>query len=120
MFEQSLLESASVATGRRGVTTSLSAVAQLALLGIAILLPMVFTNTMPMMRVHEVAPIIRPTPPPEPERTLERSPETGQATSTAPVIVTNAFPRVRSLGTETTVANPAVALPMGGSGAPNY
>lgn len=120
MFEQSLLESASVAAGRRGLTTSLSALAQLALLGIAILLPMVFTNNLPIMQVRELPPIIPQSPPPEPEQTLERSHQTAQATSIAPVIVTNAFPRLRSLGAETTVANPALALPTGGSGSPNY
>jgi protein TonB len=119
MFEQSLLESASVAASRRGLTTSLSALAQLALLGIAILLPMVFTNNLPIAKMRELPPVIRPTPPPEPEQTVS-SRETGPATGIAPVIVTNAFPRVRSLATETTAANPALPLPVGGSGSPNY
>jgi periplasmic protein TonB len=120
MFEQSLLESASVAATRRGLATSISALAQLTLLAIAVLLPMIFTQHLPILRPQLVIPL--PTPhytPPEIERTPE--PATTTSASNAPaIVVENNFPRVRSLGTDTLVPDPQVTFPHGGTTSPNY
>ena len=122
MFEQSLLESAAVANTRRGLTTSISALAQLALLAIAVLLPMIFTQNLSSLRPQLVMPLPMPryTPP-----AIEHSPQAAaddaqSSRSVVPIIVTNAFPRVRSLGNEVAVANPQLALPVGSRNSVDY
>lgn len=98
MFEQSLLESARLAKNHRALTTSLSALAQLALLGIAILLPVVFTQNLPLLRPQAVMPMPRITPPPpEPEPVIERNRTTAPASGSPAVVVQNVFPHVKPL-----------------------
>jgi protein TonB len=121
MFEQSLLESACLAKSHRALTTSLSAAAQLALLGIAILLPMVFTQNLPLLKPQTVTPLpqITPPPPPEPERIIERERTGAPGPSSQAVLESNSFPRVRSLGVPSD--NPdSIAMPPQGFGRPNY
>src|SRR5215475_11130062 len=110
MFEQSLMESAGVARSHRGLTTSLSALAQLALLGIAVLLPMFFTQTMPLLKSHPIEPVMMPraVPPPEPPPPNEQRSGQNNLAIGPRTIVVNPFPAIRPFGEEHTVADPQI------------
>lgn len=120
MFEQSLLESACLAKSHRALTTSLSALVQLALLGFAIFLPVVFTKNLPMLKPQAVMPMPRITPPPpEPEPVIERHQTSAPAAGSQAVVVQNVFPRVRPLP-GTTSNRESISLPEGLTGPLNY
>jgi periplasmic protein TonB len=121
MFEQSLVESACLAKSHRALTTSLSALAQLALLGIAILLPVVFTQNLPLLRPQAVMPMPRIAPPPEPEPVIERDPTSSPASGNQAVVVQNVFPPVKPLPGTVSDNRESISVPSGFSTGPiNY
>jgi periplasmic protein TonB len=110
MFEQSLLESAGAGRSHRGVATSISALGQLTLLGIAVVLPMVFTQTMPLLKTRYLEPVLIPrtVPPPEPP---SGDPNSRQSSLTSPaptIVVNNPFPTTHSLALEHASPNPEI------------
>ncbi|MCI0348439.1 MAG: energy transducer TonB [Acidobacteriales bacterium] len=109
MFEQSLMESAAVARSHRGLATSISALVQLTALAIAILSPMVFTQTLPLLRSHAVAPIILlSVTPPEPEPTPTPG-ERSRLTSAAPTLaVNNPFPVTHPIALQHAASDPPI------------
>ncbi len=68
MFEDSLIESGGRLKSKRGVTTALSFVLQMALVGILVLVPLLFTEALPKTQLMTflVAPPPPPPPPPPP------------------------------------------------------
>jgi protein TonB len=71
MFEDSLIESGGKLRTKRGMTTALSFVLQVALVGILVLVPLLFTEALPKQQLMTflVAPPPPPPPPPPPAAT---------------------------------------------------
>ena len=69
MFEDSLVESSGKLKTKRGWTTSLSFIIQIALLGVLVLIPLIYTEALPKqaMATFLVAPPPPPPPPPPPQ-----------------------------------------------------
>lgn len=68
MFEDSLIESGGRLKTKRGVTTTISFIVQLMLLGLLILIPLIYTEALPKQQLMTflVAPPPPPPPPPPP------------------------------------------------------
>src|SRR5436305_3160136 len=68
MFEDSLIESGGKLKTKRGATTVISFVFQIALIGVLVLIPLLFTEALPksQMMTFLVAPPPPPPPPPPP------------------------------------------------------
>src|SRR5438045_5409145 len=68
MFEDSLIESGGRLSTKRGMTTTLSFLLQVALVGILILIPLLYTEALPKQQLMTflVAPPPPPPPPPPP------------------------------------------------------
>jgi protein TonB len=68
MFEDSLIESGNKLKTKRGVTTVISFIFQVALIGVLVLLPLLFTEALPKTQLMTflVAPPPPPPPPPPP------------------------------------------------------
>jgi periplasmic protein TonB len=68
MFEDSLIESGGRLTTKRGLTTTVSFILQVALVGILVLIPLLFTEALPKTQLMTflVAPPPPPPPPPPP------------------------------------------------------
>src|SRR5437879_13631333 len=68
MFEDSLIESGGRLRTKRGMTTAVSFVLQVALVGILVLVPLLFTEALPKQQLMTflVAPPPPPPPPPPP------------------------------------------------------
>jgi protein TonB len=68
MFEDSLLESGGKFKTKRGATTTVAVVAQFALIGVLVLLPLIYTEALPKQQLMTflVAPPPPPPPPPPP------------------------------------------------------
>jgi protein TonB len=68
MFEDSLIESGGKLSTKRGMTTTLSFLFQMVLIGILVLLPLIFTEALPKAQLMTflVAPPPPPPPPPPP------------------------------------------------------
>jgi protein TonB len=68
MFEASLLESGGKLSTKRGLTTTISFLLQVALIGVLVLLPLLFTEALPKTQLMTflVAPPPPPPPPPPP------------------------------------------------------
>src|SRR3984893_14121668 len=68
MFEDSLLESGGRLKTNRGLTTTISVIFQVGLIGILVLLPLIFTDALPKQQLMTflVAPPPPPPPPPPP------------------------------------------------------
>ncbi|MBV8049814.1 MAG: energy transducer TonB, partial [Acidobacteriaceae bacterium] len=68
MFEDSLIESGGKLRTKRGITTSISFLLQVALVGILVLIPLLFTEALPKTQLMTflVAPPPPPPPPPPP------------------------------------------------------
>ena len=64
MFADSLLESGGVKRGRRTVATVISFIIQCGLLGVAILIPLMFTEALPKQQLLSF--LVAPPPPPPP------------------------------------------------------
>ncbi len=73
MFEDSLIESGGRLTTKRGLTTTLSFVFQLVLVGILVLIPLLFTEALPKTQLMTflVAPPPPPPPPPPPAAAIK-------------------------------------------------
>jgi len=71
MFEDSLIESGGRLTTKRGLTTTISFILQVALIGILVLIPLLFTEALPKTQLMTflVAPPPPPPPPPPPAAT---------------------------------------------------
>jgi periplasmic protein TonB len=115
MFEQSLMESAGVTRGHRGLVTSLSALAQLTLVVIAILLPMLFTQTPPLLKPHILEQWTPPpvVPPPEPLPTDPSSGHNELTSGTRPIMVNNPFLATQSLAFDRSNPDPEIPQPYG-------
>jgi protein TonB len=74
MFEDSLIESGGRLRTKRGVTTTLSFVLQICLVGILVLLPLLYTEALPKQQLMTflVAPPPPPPPPPPPAAVPQR------------------------------------------------
>jgi len=74
MFEDSLLESGGRLTTKRGMTTTISFVVQIALVGILVLIPLLYTEALPKQQLMTflVAPPPPPPPPPPPAAVPQR------------------------------------------------
>jgi protein TonB len=68
MFEDSLLESGGKFKTKRGATTTIAVVAQIALIGVLVLIPLIYTEALPkgQLTTFLVAPPPPPPPPPPP------------------------------------------------------
>src|SRR5262244_4260939 len=68
MFEDSLIESGGRLKTKRGMTTTVSFILQVALVGVLVLLPLIFTEALPKQQLLTflVAPPPPPPPPPPP------------------------------------------------------
>src|SRR5690242_11738687 len=68
MFEDSLIESGGRLRSKRGMTTTISFLIQVALVGILVLIPLLFTEALPKQQLMTflVAPPPPPPPPPPP------------------------------------------------------
>lgn len=75
MFEDSLIESGGKLKTKRGMTTAVSFVLQVALVGILVLVPLLFTEALPKQQLMTflVAPPPPPPPPPPPAATPVRT-----------------------------------------------
>ena len=75
MFEDSLIESGGRLRTKRGMTTAVSFVLQVALVGILVLVPLLFTEALPKQQLMTflVAPPPPPPPPPPPAATPVRT-----------------------------------------------
>src|SRR5580700_8345156 len=73
MFEDSLIESGGRLTTKRGMTTTLSFVFQMVLVGILVLIPLLFTEALPKTQLMTflVAPPPPPPPPPPPAAAIK-------------------------------------------------
>src|SRR6202167_3324582 len=73
MFEDSLIESGGRLTTKRGMTTTLSFVFQIVLVGILVLIPLLFTEALPKTQLMTflVAPPPPPPPPPPPAAVIK-------------------------------------------------
>jgi len=73
MFEDSLIESGGRLTTKRGMTTTLSFVFQIVLVGILVLIPLLFTEALPKTQLMTflVAPPPPPPPPPPPAAAIK-------------------------------------------------
>jgi len=73
MFEDSLMESGGKIKTKQGATTAVSFILQIALIGVLVLLPLVFTDALPkhQLMTFLVAPPPPPPPPPPPAATPE-------------------------------------------------
>src|SRR6202051_1795656 len=71
MFEDSLIESGNKLKTKRGMTTVVSFIFQVALIGVLVLLPLLFTEALPKTQLMTflVAPPPPPPPPPPPAAT---------------------------------------------------
>jgi len=74
MFEDSLLESGGRLTTKRGMTTTISFVLQIALVGVLVLIPLLYTEALPKQQLMTflVAPPPPPPPPPPPAAVPQR------------------------------------------------
>ncbi len=74
MFEDSLLESGGRLTTKRGMTTTISFVLQILLVGILVLIPLLYTEALPKQQLMTflVAPPPPPPPPPPPAAVPQR------------------------------------------------
>jgi protein TonB len=74
MFEDSLLESGGRLTTKRGMTTTISFVLQITLVGILVLIPLLYTEALPKQQLMTflVAPPPPPPPPPPPAAVPQR------------------------------------------------
>ncbi|HET7749832.1 MAG TPA: TonB family protein [Terriglobales bacterium] len=74
MFEDSLLESGGRLSTKRGMTTTISFVLQIALVGILVLIPLLYTEALPKQQLMTflVAPPPPPPPPPPPAAVPQR------------------------------------------------
>jgi protein TonB len=68
MFEDSLLESGGKFKTKRGATTTIAVIAQIALIGVLVLIPLIYTEALPKQQLMTflVAPPPPPPPPPPP------------------------------------------------------
>src|ERR1035437_6492042 len=68
MFEDSLLESGGKFKTKQGATTTIAVVAQIALIGVLVLIPLIYTEALPkgQLTTFLVAPPPPPPPPPPP------------------------------------------------------
>src|SRR5919109_886908 len=75
MFEDSLIESGGRLRTKRGMTTTISFVMQIALVGILVLIPLLYTEALPKQQLMTflVAPPPPPPPPPPPAATPVRT-----------------------------------------------
>jgi periplasmic protein TonB len=64
MFEDSLLESGGRLTTKRGMTTTISFVLQIALVGVLVLIPLLYTEALPKQQLMTF--LVAPPPPPPP------------------------------------------------------
>ena len=64
MFEDSLIESGGRKRGKRGATTMLSFILQIALLGVLVLIPLIYTEALPKQQLMTF--LVAPPPPPPP------------------------------------------------------
>src|ERR1700719_2171411 len=64
MFEDSLLESGGRLKTNRGLTTTISVIFQVGLIGILVLLPLIFTDALPKQQLMTF--LVAPPPPPPP------------------------------------------------------
>jgi protein TonB len=64
MFEDSLMESGGKIKTRQGATTTISFILQIALIGVLVLLPLVFTEALPKQQLMTF--LVAPPPPPPP------------------------------------------------------
>jgi protein TonB len=64
MFEDSLIESGGKLTTKRGLTTTISFLFQVALIGVLVLLPLLFTEALPKTQLMTF--LVAPPPPPPP------------------------------------------------------
>ncbi|MBZ5574058.1 MAG: energy transducer TonB [Acidobacteriia bacterium] len=64
MFEDSLIESAGRLSTKRGMTTTISFVIQMVLIGILVLIPLLFTDALPKTQLMTF--LVAPPPPPPP------------------------------------------------------
>src|SRR5712675_3402387 len=64
MFEDSLLESGGRLKTRRGRTTTFAIILEIALIGVMVLLPLIFTEALPKQQLMTV--LVAPPPPPPP------------------------------------------------------
>src|ERR1700690_1145669 len=73
MFEDSLIESGNKLSTKRGITTSLSFIFELVLVGIMVLIPLLFTEALPKAQLLTglVAPPPPPPPPPPPAAVIK-------------------------------------------------
>jgi periplasmic protein TonB len=119
MFEQSLLESTAAVRSHRGLATSISALAQLTLLAIAVLLPMIFTQTMPLLKTRYLEPVLIPhsVPRPEPPPTDPGPSQNSLATGAQTIVVNNPFLATRSPAFDRSGPDPEIPQPWGIPGA---
>jgi protein TonB len=85
MFEDSLVEQR-IKT-HRGATTVVSFLLQLALVAIIVLIPLIFTQTMPL-NVHTVTELVSPPPPPPQPPPAAKFPQTAEAQPKTASVVT--------------------------------
>src|SRR5277367_4424621 len=73
MFEDSLIESGNKLKTKRGMTTTLSFVFQMVLVGVLVLIPLLFTEALPKTQLMTflVAPPPPPPPPPPPAAAIK-------------------------------------------------
>src|SRR5215831_8711148 len=64
MFEDSLIESGGKLRTKRGMTTTLSFILQVALIGVLVLIPLLFTEALPKTQLMTF--LVAPPPPPPP------------------------------------------------------
>src|SRR5213080_3837029 len=64
MFEDSLIESGGRLSTKRGLTTTISFILQVALIGILVLIPLLFTEALPKTQLMTF--LVAPPPPPPP------------------------------------------------------
>jgi periplasmic protein TonB len=111
MFEQSLMESGGGLRRHRGLVTSISALAQLTLLAIAVLLPMIFSQTLPLLKQRSVERVLIPrsVPPPEPPPpTNEGGRQNNLSSGPRTIVVNNPFPAMRTLASGHEVNQPQI------------
>ncbi len=77
MFEDSLLESGNRLRTKRGMTTAISIALQGALLGLAVLAPLLYTEALPRQQMMGI--LTAPAPPPPPPRTTASPAPVGPA-----------------------------------------
>jgi protein TonB len=66
MFEDSLIESGGKLTTKRGMTTVISFILQVMLIGVLVMVPLLFTEALPKTQLMTF--LVAPPPPPPPPR----------------------------------------------------